>query len=216
MTVKMVKPDGGVDLFDGYITCYEDGRIWSNRSGKFVGALCNQGYLNVTIQKNGKPKRYRSHRLIANAFLGLDLESDLTVDHLNKVKTDNRVINLDVVTLEENVSRAQKLYVHTREQVLESLCSTNSWTVSAKNLGFYSGACLQAYAENTLGISKEETRPLVSARKNYSACSSLRNMDINTLLDLIADDGISAAAKDFGVSASFLTELLREKASDNC
>ena len=50
----------------------------------------------------GKRERCRVHRLVACAFLGLDYDSALHVDHVNCDKSDNRVENLRVVTMEEN------------------------------------------------------------------------------------------------------------------
>ena len=49
-----------------------------------------------------KRVKCRVHRLIACAFLGMDYDSDLQVDHINCIKDDNRVENLRVVTQEEH------------------------------------------------------------------------------------------------------------------
>ena len=57
------------------------------------------GYLSVTLTKNGNRKCYRIHRLVLLAFLG---ESKLQVDHINGIKDDNNLINLRYCTLREN------------------------------------------------------------------------------------------------------------------
>lgn len=49
-----------------------------------------------------KRVKCRVHRLVACAFLGMDYDSDLQVDHINCIKNDNRVENLRVVTQEEH------------------------------------------------------------------------------------------------------------------
>lgn len=57
------------------------------------------GYKVTTI--NGKSEKV--HRIVMEAFKG---KSDLTVDHLNMNKKDNRLENLEYVTAGENAKRA--------------------------------------------------------------------------------------------------------------
>ena len=59
----------------------------------------NKGYYVTSI--NGKVTKV--HRAVLEAFKG---ESSLVVDHLNGVKTDNRIYNLEYVTQEVNIKRA--------------------------------------------------------------------------------------------------------------
>ena len=51
-------------------------------------------------------KTHIIHQLVAIAFLGhMPDGMETTIDHINNIKTDNRVENLEVVTARENVSR---------------------------------------------------------------------------------------------------------------
>jgi len=69
-------------------------------------------YDRVSVLVDGKRKRFHLHVLMAIAFLKLDLRShgthnfSLQVDHKDNNKRNNRVDNLDVVTKQENLTRA--------------------------------------------------------------------------------------------------------------
>jgi hypothetical protein len=58
------------------------------------------GYLMVDLNKN-KRITLSVHRLIATTFLGI---SDLQVNHINGIKTDNKLENLEFVCARENSS----------------------------------------------------------------------------------------------------------------
>ena len=62
----------------------------------------NNGYLRITIYTAEKKyKNYLSHRFIYECFYGL-IEKGKFINHINFIKTDNRLENLEVVTRSEN------------------------------------------------------------------------------------------------------------------
>lgn len=69
------------------------------------------GYVLINLQVGVKGKRkqktFRVHRLVAKAFIP-NPDNLPQVDHINGVKTDNRVGNLEWVTGAENTKRAYK------------------------------------------------------------------------------------------------------------
>lgn len=71
-------------------------------------ATDKKGYLRVALQKDGKLKSYRVHRLIASTFIP-NPKNKPQVNHINGIKTDNRVENLEWVTGKENMQHAYKL-----------------------------------------------------------------------------------------------------------
>lgn len=64
----------------------------------------SKGYLRVSLWRENKGKVFFVHRLVMLAFCG---QSDLSVDHINGDKSDNRLSNLRYCTLRENT-----LYQH--------------------------------------------------------------------------------------------------------
>lgn len=81
---------------EGRVRNSETHHIYSQR-------LRKDGYLDLTLMIDGKKKMMLAHRMVAMCYLDnpLDLPE---VNHKNKIKTDNRVENLEWVTREQNMA----------------------------------------------------------------------------------------------------------------
>lgn len=68
--------------------------------------ISNVGYpaVRLTIESK-KSKLFHVHQLIAIVFFDYSVESGLIVDHINNIKTDNRVENLQVISRRLNNSK---------------------------------------------------------------------------------------------------------------
>lgn len=64
------------------------------------------GYLYVNLTNNGKQKKLKIHRLIALSFL-TNPKNKTQINHINGVKSDNRLDNLEWVTPQENMTHAK-------------------------------------------------------------------------------------------------------------
>lgn len=67
--------------------------------------LTDRGYLQVRLSLNNKSTSYSIHKLTAIAFIA-NKENKLTINHINGIKTDNRVSNLEWSTHSENIKHA--------------------------------------------------------------------------------------------------------------
>ena len=93
-----------IEGYDGMYRISNRGRVMSLKWGKsrILKAGTNScGYEHVALSKNRKPRWLRIGRLVAQAFLP-DWDDALQVDHINGVKTQDRVENLRMVTSTEN------------------------------------------------------------------------------------------------------------------
>ena len=85
----------------------------------------NKGYLEVFL----KNKRYYIHRLMAFTFIPIIDTSKNVVNHINSIKTDNTLENLEWVTQKENVNKSKKPTSHPR-RVLQIDRETNEVVAS--------------------------------------------------------------------------------------
>ena len=60
-----------------------------------------KGYLFVGFYINGKRNNRLVHRLIASSFIG-EINPGMEINHINGIKSDNRVENLEICTRREN------------------------------------------------------------------------------------------------------------------
>ena len=94
--------------FDGIYQVSNLGNVKSLRFNKehVMKKTLVSGYHKVMLRKNKKSKPAYVHRLVAQGFLNFDLTNKLlVVDHINRIKNDNNVNNLQVVSTRVNTTK---------------------------------------------------------------------------------------------------------------
>lgn len=95
--------------FEGYYQASNDGEIKNVIKNKLLKFYKNpNGYLQVRLSKNGIAKTYRVNRLIALTYIDNPFNKE-TVNHINGIKIDNRVINLEWATRKEQIDHQHKI-----------------------------------------------------------------------------------------------------------
>ena len=81
--------------FPNYIV-YFDGRVYSTKRNMFIKqSIDKYGYNNIQLNSNGKMKNFKMHRLLAMCFFPHNANLDkIQIDHINRIRNDNRLENL--------------------------------------------------------------------------------------------------------------------------
>lgn len=91
--------------FEHYLIS-SDGQVFNTRRNQIKkSGLDHKGYRRVRLINGPVGVTKKVHRLVAEAFLP-DYSNDLQVNHLNCIKSDNRVENLEMTNQSNNTKHA--------------------------------------------------------------------------------------------------------------
>ena len=90
------------------------GRVKSLKRNKEMIMSLNpnkDGYLYVSLSKNGCPRIHYVHQLVLMSFTSYKRGVyNVVVDHVNNIRTDNRLENLQTLTIRENSGKSNIKY----------------------------------------------------------------------------------------------------------
>ena len=156
------------------------GNVWSIRNSRLLKPKeTKAGYLRVSPSVNGYRRECFIHRLVALAFIP-NPDNKPTVNHLNENKKDNRVENLEWATNAE-----QNIY-GTR---IERVVAHTDW----ENRGIDYAAV--AAKHDYYNMNRKQMKPVLQFDEHG--------------IFIARYDGLSAAARQVGVSAGHLCSCLK-------
>jgi hypothetical protein len=92
--------------YEGLYQVSNFGNVISLNTLKYKSISDNgTGYKKVNLWKYNKGKNLYVHRLVVESFIS-SIPKDMQVNHINGIKEDNRLDNLEIVTRSENIKHA--------------------------------------------------------------------------------------------------------------
>ena len=121
------------------------------------------GYVVLTLNKNGVIRNTRLHQCVLNAFIGPKPTDRHVCNHINEVKHDNRVENLEWVTHGQNVRHSIKKRKWCTGELHPQATITEA-TVIEMRIRYANGERMFSIAES-LGVNRTTTEQAIKGHR---------------------------------------------------
>lgn len=92
-----------------YYLIFEDGTVYSEKSGIYLKPFETNGYLRYgLVKEDGKIQSFFGHRLVAMAFIPNNNKERTFINHIDGNKHNNHISNLEWCTGSENMQHADR------------------------------------------------------------------------------------------------------------
>lgn len=180
-------------------------QYYVKRKNKVTYTEDRHDYLHVTLfnREKGKSYNYWTHRLVWEAFNG-KIPDELQVNHIDEVRDNNRLSNLNLMTAKENMNygghsaRVAKTRTPSIEQMLADVDNTDTTLEYVSGYTNYSNKC---HFKCSVCGHKVDVKPAILIYKGNgcSVCSAKRIADMQkytkedaqAVLDAKFDNNIS-------------------------
>ena len=179
--------------YDGMYQVSDLGRVRSRYSGEWRvmrPAKNHNGYLFVNLKRDGKQKNFYIHRLVASAFIENDNIFNTEINHINEVKSDNRVSNLEYCDRSYNLSynglRYRRPHPKYRRNAIKDLYDPN--LSYRQNIELLNENCISCSKSTLQKLRKElglprDYRPINKTKKSQPVRDKIRHLYRPNLTD---------------------------------
>jgi hypothetical protein len=172
----------------------EDGNILNSDTGLILRQRLNpNGYFMIGLMQDGIQVSHRVHRLVAEAYLEKPFP-DATVNHIDGNKQNNRVDNLEWISLKDNIIHSYELGISKRgEDKTQAILSESDVEIiklsfvkgaSGSELSEQYGVSLTTIYDIRRGITWKHVRP--ELQWDVSGRTKLTEIDIPLIREAIS------------------------------
>lgn len=205
-------------VWEGKETHYaigDHGSVYNLKKGTFLSSsVVRRGYLRVSLRINKKPIGFFVHRLVAITYIP-NPENKPQVNHIDGVKTNNCVSNLEWVTNQENLEHAIRTGLRYSVDIdldtVHKICKMlEDRVLSNKDIAKY----FNLYVSVIRGIREGRYYREISEKYNipYSRHSKLTEEDVRKICKMRQDGHTNPEiSKATGINVNTISGLLRKK-----